>query len=558
MTNEKNRRYILALASISFFSALYLWLEQDHAAYVYPYSDHGLDDPAFQIRQPKAELSQVPEGLNDHEARELAVPAAELGSVGEVLSQFPEGLIDHEMGELASKLNNALGSASQLHNALGSVGEVLDETQQGYNSNEEDRLTNICGRNASLINTLTTIRTTNNQNRNQVDFVLKDIFHKAATTPKYQPYHSCQPFDKTKPTLILGKGKFDPWLKTSDKSWRESWRENKIAYPDRPFGRTGNQLQQFIRSLQYVRDHNLQLAMLYNTYMLDDISSMFMVYQNSEGEEDWVTHTERTFCIKIFFTPEDLKGVNRYSRELKGTRGNNKVGETLMHYKNMSASYGTEERVSRHANTLKLLYQHYNTGKGVNLYGNQVKDMCSGINAVFFQESSNETPIIYSAIHHRQLEHGGAAILKNAAKNSGCHPLAALDMTPEYIKSILLPLGMLQYPIVIMTDGQNERGLKRLKDDPDIGPRLRLVPKHACWVGGDVALGVVANVFIGNPASTLSGAIARSRTVFGYGNTYMYTARDEGGQWTTTCADDCLFDARVPREDHIKSTNSVW
>ena len=84
-------------------------------------------------------------------------------------------------------------------------------------------------------------------------------------------------------------------------------------------------------------------------------------------------------------------------------------------------------------------------------------------------------------------------------------------MTPEYIKSILGTLDTLQHPIVLLTDGQNSSlGLKRLTDDPEIGPQLHIVPKDSCWVGGDVTLGVLSSVFIGNPASTMSGFIARS------------------------------------------------
>ena len=50
-----------------------------------------------------------------------------------------------------------------------------------------------------------------------------------------------------------------------------------------------------------------------------------------------------------------------------------------------------------------------------------------------------------------------------------------------------------------------------------------------------------ANVFVGNPASAMPGFIARSRVALRLGNNHVYRARDEGGAWTTTCGDDCLF-----------------
>jgi len=41
-------------------------------------------------------------------------------------------------------------------------------------------------------------------------------------------------------------------------------------------------------------------------------------------------------------------------------------------------------------------------------------------------------------------------------------------------------------------------------NDTDIGPLIRLVPNEARWYGGDTTLGVMADVFIGNPASKIS------------------------------------------------------
>jgi hypothetical protein len=64
---------------------------------------------------------------------------------------------------------------------------------------------------------------------------------------------------------------------------------------------------------------------------------------------------------------------------------------------------------------------------------------------------------------------------------------------------------MLQYPIVLITDGEDPTVEQRLKDDPEIGPMLRLVPADNSWIGGDITLATMSNVFIGNPASSFSG-----------------------------------------------------
>ena len=67
-------------------------------------------------------------------------------------------------------------------------------------------------------------------------------------------------------------------------------------------------------------------------------------------------------------------------------------------------------------------------------------------------------------------------------------------------------------------------------------------PKSECWIVGDVTAAHMANVFIGNPASTFSAFIRQSRNAFGFGNNYVYMTRDyQGGRWRTACDDSCLF-----------------
>jgi hypothetical protein len=118
-------------------------------------------------------------------------------------------------------------------------------------------------------------------------------------------------------------------------------------------------------------------------------------------------------------------------------------------------------------------------------------------------------------------------------------------MEPDYIKAILEPLGMLNYPIVLITDGQDSSVAGRLLADKDIAPMLRLVPNRARWVGGDITLAIMSNVFIGNPASTLSGFIAKSRLALGLENTHMFRAKNKKGEWVSVCDITCIFSRRV-------------
>ena len=143
--------------------------------------------------------------------------------------------------------------------------------------------------------------------------------------------------------------------------------------------------------------------------------------------------------------------------------------------------------------------------------GKQVKDMCSGINALFHEagedeavgvgdEADRRSAAVYSVIHMRYFEGHGAWMLRRTANKTGCDPAAAQEMTPEYVKAILAPRGMLAHPIVVITDHQrgSQRVIGRLRDDPDLGPRLRLVPAEACWLGGDMMLAVMVRA-VGAP-----------------------------------------------------------
>jgi len=176
-----------------------------------------------------------------------------------------------------------------------------------------------------------------------------------------------------------------------------------------------------------------------------------------------------------------------------------------------------------------------------------VKDMCSAIDSLFANaggegavgaggQEDRRIAASYSVLHLRYLK------ATKAAKRTGCDELAARNMEPEYVKSILEPQGMLAQPIVVIFDGTKgaKSVLGRLQNDPEIGPLVRIVPTNALWLGGDMTLAVMATVFIGNPASTLSGFIARSRVALGFEHSYMYLARNEKG-WTTVCGDSCLF-----------------
>lgn len=131
--------------------------------------------------------------------------------------------------------------------------------------------------------------------------------------------------------------------------------------------------------------------------------------------------------------------------------------------------------------------------------------------------------------------------MREFCKEHGCDENGALDMSPDYVKSILRPMGFLNHTIVLITDGDDVSVVQRLLTDSEIRPLLRMVPIDKSWVGGDWALGIMADVFIGNPVSTFSTFIAKSRLSFGFGHSYLYRSKNDYGKWISSCGDGCVF-----------------
>lgn len=311
--------------------------------------------------------------------------------------------------------------------------------------------------------------------------------------------------------------------------------------PDRPivilngqdsYGRTGNNLVELLHSVQYARDNDIQLGISVHSWAMDVIQSMWLSAEN----DDWESELESALCVKIFHDKKEMQAWE--------VKNNTKYMESkdLFYYGN-DIDRPLGEYMAGQEHVVRTLFRHYNDGNGVDHKGSPVRDMCSGIDALF---GTKRKHAIYSVIHVRSLEgEPGKRRMKRLAQDTGCDPNAALHMNPEYVKSILRPLGMMAYPIVVITDGQDPSVLQRLLDDEEIGRIVYVVPPNASWYGGDMALAIMSNVFIGNPASTFSAFIAKARLSLGFGHNYLFRAKDENGEWRTICGDNCLFDKTV-------------
>ena len=301
------------------------------------------------------------------------------------------------------------------------------------------------------------------------------------------------------------------------------------------YGRTGNHIITLFNAIQYTRDNQFQLCIMYNSWAMNVILQYFFADRNHDGtEQEWKDRIERTLCIKVIHDTEDVAGWRVVLKD----------AVDLFRYKSFSPP---EEIVANKLSVLRTLFRHYNTGQGTNQFGDTSRNMCSGVNALLGNRIEGLEPpppseaTNYTVIHLRYLE-GNVKLLLSQSMRTGCDPAGALEMSPDYVKSILKEAGMMNNPVIVITDNQQRKSLGMLLDDPEIGPQIQVVPESARWFGGDAMLAILANVFIGNPASTMTTFIASSRVALGFGEgNYLYRALDEDGHWFTVCGNECLL-----------------
>jgi len=297
------------------------------------------------------------------------------------------------------------------------------------------------------------------------------------------------------------------------------------------FGRMGNNLIEFLHSFQYAKDNGMAVAIMQNSWATHLITDMWMAIQDQDINA-WRAFVEQAFCVKIIVNKEELE---KYEKVIPmETRD-------LFLYRREGFSE-LNEYIEFQSNIIRTLYRSYNNGVGADMRNFPVRNMCSVLDAIFGSEKESA---VYSVIHSRSMESAGENLLARISRNSGCDKEAALKMEPEYVKAILEPLGMLEHPILFITDHQKPEILEKLLADPDIGPNIHLIPEEASWAGGDITAAVMSTAFIGNPASSFSGFIAKSRVALGYGNNFLLRKKNEDGEWVDVCDHRCIFDKSV-------------
>mmetsp|Transcript_47149 Transcript_47149/g.98845 ORF Transcript_47149/g.98845 Transcript_47149/m.98845 type:complete len:418 (-) Transcript_47149:185-1438(-) len=307
------------------------------------------------------------------------------------------------------------------------------------------------------------------------------------------------------------------------------------------FGRTGNNLIEFLHSLQYAKDSDAVLGIMPKSWPTHLLTPMWMAVEGDGKSsfpislEEWRIAVEKAFCVKFI----DSHAHAAQYREVIRFDSRDSTRD-LFEYKQDGR---LNEYIEFQGHIIRTLWRSYNTGTGVDTHRKGVNNMCSVIDAMFGSDKSSAK---YSVVHSRSLEGlPGEILLGKISRRSGCDPMGALNMEPDYVKSILKPLGMLNRPILFLSDNQKPEILARLLADPEIGPNIVVAPEEASWVGGDITAALMSDVFIGNPASTFSGFIAKSRIALGYDENYLFRKKNPYGKWIDACERRCIFDHNI-------------
>lgn len=129
------------------------------------------------------------------------------------------------------------------------------------------------------------------------------------------------------------------------------------------YGRTGNNLIEFLHALQYARDNDVTLGIMSNSWAFRLILDMWMSVQ----DDDWQTHFEEEFCVKIFHHQDEWKGYNLLLPELQAPR---LLTQHLFMYKSNSPLH---VYIGHQVKYLQTLFRHYNNGDGPQIEASQFK-----------------------------------------------------------------------------------------------------------------------------------------------------------------------------------------
>ena len=310
--------------------------------------------------------------------------------------------------------------------------------------------------------------------------------------------------------------------------------------PEKIHGRTGNQIRGFFHAFDYARDQGGPLVIRDTGFPMDStLRKLYLGLNHKDLEEK---------LGLIMYDNVDQK--YRDKMYLFGTRW-------ARDYVSTNEAYTQFDIIQHRHYLIQQLYKM--TSKEMELHpeSSGTKDMCASYHAIFGKHHNGNGPHAsnnngegtlngkeitqkYTIIHSRSFE--GKNFLEEAHRHYGVDPRASLDYPPDLISAILQPLGMTNHSILMITDGQDKDVANRLSADPNIGPQFQVVPQSLSTMAGDIMLGILSDVFIGNPASSFSQYITMVRYALGFDKSYLYVRKHPlSGKWETFCDDESCF-----------------
>ena len=293
-------------------------------------------------------------------------------------------------------------------------------------------------------------------------------------------------------------------------------KEVVLLQSDGVYGGIGEQFNSFFHAYDMAYDSKTPLAITTDSWVWDTLFPMFLGYRFLL-RGDKLDFLGSLLNAKIVASQAEL--------ESSGVKALRAAPNGLFYIRSKNLS---PEQVRDHRNTmLRKLFQYP---------ARNSKDVCSAIETLVGKTPESIKTAKYTVLHVSPTS--VKTWLPKLNEVSNRDHAAALDMAPEYVKSILDPLGMLRHDVIVMESGAeaNTEVSQRLFRDADLATSLKKVPESVKDLGSYVYLAVLSDVFLGNPVDMLCLWIARMRCALGMKNTFVLTEKksvDGKDQWVS-------------------------
>ncbi len=379
-----------------------------------------------------------------------------------------------------------------------------------------------------------------------------------------------------------------------------------IGYDNMNHVQTNNHINAIFHAMDYAIDVNATLGIVEEGWAMKALVRMFRHNEKELSYEIWkenLADALHLFIVKDFEVIEGIDEIGLSRIDLPHAVVEMKSGDEMYFYNTNATSFNIRRRREE---VLKSLWTHPTRSS------KKMRDMCSGADyhhlnmhgyshshhhasLSTISSSSSSSSMKYAVIHSRWMKDGKCLkrmkrLSRHVRHQTGIRldEKAACLLEPSYIEHILKKFHsdersrmsvvtntketdmdrerFLDFPIYVISDGLNPDIITNLQQYPPFGRNIHIVPHNVSWVGSDMMLGVLADVFIGTPISTLSGNIARARTALGFhpNTNFLFPLErscdtskhqqklelEQACDWEFTCQDDtggaeCLYDKRM-------------